>query len=102
MDVHPPPTCSNDLLSALPQRFARWLQMAHDRADGDELVPRQEFLAIMTAVRRSGVIAALASLQNAGWLASGGAMPPSATGPAWIPPRAPIPRLFENSALPPC
>jgi hypothetical protein len=66
VDVHAPPTCSNDLLSALPQRLACWLLLDHARADGDELVPTQEFLVIMRAVRRSGVIAALASLQSAG------------------------------------
>ena len=31
----------------LAQRLARWLLMAHDRVDGDELTMRQEFLSIM-------------------------------------------------------
>ncbi len=43
----------------LPQRLARWLLMAHDLVDGDELAMTQEFLSIMLAVRRSGVTIAL-------------------------------------------
>ncbi len=50
----------------IAQRLARWLLMAHDRVDGDELLLRQNFLAKMLAVRRAGVAGALASLQTAG------------------------------------
>lgn len=50
----------------LPERCARWLLMAHDRVDGDDLALTQEFLAIMLAVRRSGVTVAMGSLQQAG------------------------------------
>ena len=50
----------------LPERCARWLLMAHDRVEGDELLLTQEFLAIMLAVRRSGVTVAMGSLQQAG------------------------------------
>jgi len=50
----------------LTQRLARWLLMAHDRVDGDELPLTQEFLSKMLAVRRSGVTVALQSLQIAG------------------------------------
>lgn len=50
----------------LPERCARWLLMAHDRVDGDELPLTQEFLAIMLAVRRSGVTVAMGTLQQAG------------------------------------
>ena len=56
---------------ALAQRLARWLLMAHDRVDGDELTMRQEFLSIMLAVRRSGVTVALQSLVAAGAIRTG-------------------------------
>jgi len=51
---------------SLPQRLARWLLMAHDRVDGDELAMTQEFLSIMLAVRRSGVTIALHRLLATG------------------------------------
>ena len=48
------------------ERLARWLLMAHDRADGDELPLTQDFLSMMLAVRRSGVTIAAGILQKAG------------------------------------
>ncbi len=50
----------------LAERLARWLLMAHDRVDGDELPLTQEFLAIMLAVRRPGITIAAGALQAAG------------------------------------
>lgn len=50
----------------VPQRLARWLLMAHDRGEGDELPLTQEFLAIMLAVRRPGVTIAVGELETAG------------------------------------
>ncbi len=50
----------------LEERLARWLLMAHDRADGDELPLTQDFLSMMLAVRRSGVTIAAGILQKAG------------------------------------
>ncbi len=47
-------------------RLARWLLMAHERVDGDELLLKQNFLAKMLAVRRAGVAGALASLEATG------------------------------------
>ncbi len=51
---------------SLTQRLARWLLMAHDRSDGDNLALTQEFLSAMLAVRRSGVTVAMQALQAAG------------------------------------
>lgn len=34
-------------------RLARWLLMAHDRIDGDRLLPTHEVLASMLGTRRS-------------------------------------------------
>lgn len=50
----------------LEERLARWLLMAHDRVDGDELPLTHEFLSLMLGVRRPGVTVALNSLQSDG------------------------------------
>ena len=52
----------------LPERLARWLLMAHDRVDGDELPLTQDLLAAMLAVRRPGVTIAVSALGAAGLL----------------------------------
>ncbi len=52
----------------LPERLARWLLMAHDRADGDELPLTQDLLAATLAVRRPGVTIAIGALGAAGLL----------------------------------
>ncbi|MGI4938948.1 MAG: Crp/Fnr family transcriptional regulator [Janthinobacterium lividum] len=59
-------TAACNSLHSLSQRLARWLLLAHDRMDGDELVLTQDFLGTMLAVRRSGVTNALGALQAAG------------------------------------
>ncbi len=46
------------------QRLARWILMAHDRAIGDGLHLTHEFLALMLAVRRPSVTAALQVLEG--------------------------------------
>ena len=40
--------------------------MAHDRAEGNDLMLTQEFLSMMLAVRRSGVTVAMGALSSAG------------------------------------
>jgi CRP-like cAMP-binding protein len=50
----------------LEERLARWLLMAHDRIDGDELPLIHDFLALMLGVRRPGVTVALHSLEQRG------------------------------------
>lgn len=52
--------------SKIEQRLARWLCMAHDRCDGDDLTLTHEFLAVMLGVRRPGVTLALATLEETG------------------------------------
>ena len=56
---------------ALDQRLARWLLMAHDRADGDEFAMTQEFLAMMLCVHRPGVTVAARLFQQAGLIRYG-------------------------------
>jgi len=51
---------------AVVQRLARWLLMAHDRVDGDELALRQEAVSLMLGVRREGVSLAAGALQDGG------------------------------------
>jgi CRP-like cAMP-binding protein len=54
----------------LEQRLARWLLMAHERADGDEFQITQDFLALMLCVYRPSVSVAVRTLQRAGMIRS--------------------------------
>jgi CRP-like cAMP-binding protein len=47
-------------------RLARWLLMAHDRLNGNELPLTHEFLALMLGVRRAGVTTTLQKLEGDG------------------------------------
>ena len=52
--------------SKIAERLCRWLLMADDRIDGDELPLTHEFLSFMLGVQRSGVTLALQRLERDG------------------------------------
>jgi CRP-like cAMP-binding protein len=52
--------------ATIEERLARWLLMAQDRLDGDEVPLTHEFLSLMLGVRRAGVTGALNQLDRKG------------------------------------
>lgn len=65
-------TASTALCNArhkLEERLARWLLMAADRHDSNELTLTHEFLAVMLAVQRPGVTIGLKALVDRGLIA---------------------------------
>ena len=50
----------------IEQRLARWILMAHDRAEDDDLPLTQEFLALMLCVQRPSITVVARTLQQAG------------------------------------
>jgi CRP-like cAMP-binding protein len=52
--------------SKIEERLARWLLMAHDRVDGDELPLTHEFLGMMLGSPRPGVTLAVQALEKEG------------------------------------
>ncbi len=55
----------------IDSRLARWLLMARDRQDEDELSLTHDFIAVMLGVRRPGVTDALHKLEGKGLIRSG-------------------------------
>jgi CRP-like cAMP-binding protein len=55
--------------SKIDERLARWLLMADDRVDGDELPLTHEFLSLMLGSHRPGVTLALQTLEDADLIA---------------------------------
>jgi CRP-like cAMP-binding protein len=52
--------------SKIEERLARWLLLAQDRSDGDDLRLTHEFLSMMLGVRRPGVTLAIQFLESRG------------------------------------
>ena len=63
-------TAASNAHYALPERLARWLLMCHDRVDGNHIELTHEFIAMMLAVRRSGVTVTLHTLEGTGAIKS--------------------------------
>ena len=72
----------------LEPRLARWLLMAADRYDGNELPLTQEFMAVMLGVHRPSITITAGILQRAGLIRYPVAGSRCWTVPAWKPRRA--------------
>ncbi len=59
-------TAACNARNTVAERLVRWLLMAHDRVDGDELCVTHEALSNILGVRRSGITIVASSLQDAG------------------------------------
>jgi CRP-like cAMP-binding protein len=57
--------------SKMEERLARWLLMAQDRLDGEELPLTHEFLGLMLGTYRPGVTRAVQALEKEGLIAPG-------------------------------
>jgi CRP-like cAMP-binding protein len=87
----------------IEERLARWLLMAHDRADGDELLLTHEFLGVMLGTQRPGVTIAVQGLAERGLISTArgriivvdrGGLEDSANGLYGVP-EAEYDRLFQ-------
>jgi CRP-like cAMP-binding protein len=61
-------TAAANARNRLEERLARWLLMAHDRADGDDLPLTHEFLGFMLGTQRPGVTITLNELERRGFI----------------------------------
>ena len=59
-------TAADYARSALVDRCIRWLLMAHERIEGDEILVTHEMLSELLGVRRSGVTTTFIKLQESG------------------------------------
>jgi CRP-like cAMP-binding protein len=59
-------TAACNARNTLAERCIRWLLMAHDRVEGDDLPITHEALSSMLGVRRSGITVVASGLQDAG------------------------------------
>ena len=69
--------------SKVEERLARWLLMAHDRVDGDELPLTHEFLGMMLGSPRPGVTLAVQALEKAGLITTRRSASSSSTANGW-------------------
>jgi CRP-like cAMP-binding protein len=63
-------TAASNASASVEERLARWLLMAHDRVEGNEIALTHEFLALMLGSRRAGVTEAVHRLTEAGMIQS--------------------------------
>jgi CRP-like cAMP-binding protein len=59
-------TALTNARGCIGERLARWLLMARDRLDSDEMILTHEFIALMLGVRRAGVSEALQDFEKRG------------------------------------
>jgi CRP-like cAMP-binding protein len=64
-------TAVSNANARLEQRLARWLLMARDRCESDDITLTHEFISLMLAVRRPGVTVALKALETRGMVKVG-------------------------------
>lgn len=59
-------TAMSNAAFSIEERLARWILMAHDRLEGDELPLTHDFLSIMLAAQRSSVTLAVQTVEGYG------------------------------------
>ncbi len=64
-------TAASNAQNTLVERCIRWLLMAHDRIDGDELPITHEALSVVLGVRRASVIVVVCALHDSHLIPAG-------------------------------